>query len=87
MSSVEVAESGLLMLREWIVLSGGSYTRVHRFFVRIEIGSDVVDLKLNYLDFEYYALVNDTFEKMFTNVNDVNPWLISRFQFFDDSSQ
>ncbi|MBY3618620.1 hypothetical protein HGO21_03585 [Acinetobacter sp. CUI P1] len=77
--SVEVSESGLLMLRDWIYSFGGSYTRVHRYHVRIKIGVDVIDLKLNYLDFEYFALVNDKLEKMFTNIQDVKPWLSTRF--------
>ncbi|MBY3618562.1 hypothetical protein HGO21_03270 [Acinetobacter sp. CUI P1] len=85
--SVEVSESGFLMLHEWINSFGGIYTRIHRYHVRINTDADVIDLKLNYLDFEYYALVNDKFEKMFNNVQDVKPWLISRFPFFDDSTQ
>lgn len=47
--------------------------------MRIKIGVDVIDLKLNYLDFEYFALVNDKLEKMFTNIQDVKPWLSTRF--------
>lgn len=83
--SVEVAESKLLMLRDWIHSTGGSYSRVHRFHVRIQLGADVVDLKLNYLDFEYFALVNDKIEKMFTNIQDVKPWLSTRFIFHSEA--
>lgn len=77
--STEVAEFGLMFLREWAIARGYSFERVHRFLVKIHINDDIVDVKLNYFDFEYYVLVNGKVEKMFKNMNEVQPWLEERF--------
>ena len=73
-----MAEFGLMLLREWVISHGHRFERVHRFLVRLYIGTDIVEVKLNYLDFEYYVLVNKV-EKMFKDMNEVQVWLEDRF--------
>jgi hypothetical protein len=82
--SIQNAESSLLILRNWILKSGFIFERVHRFHIRIQIAADVVDIKINYQDFEYFVLVNEKVEKMFTNISEIQPWLSNRFNIATD---
>ncbi|MEK8130264.1 hypothetical protein WMW72_20360 [Paenibacillus filicis] len=78
--SPEVAESGLVVLRDWLLTNNCSYKRIHRYHVQMTIGDHMVDLKLNYHDFEFYLFFNDKMEKVCTSIGEVRKWLEERFK-------
>ncbi|KRE48378.1 hypothetical protein [Paenibacillus sp. Soil724D2] len=76
--------SQILQLGKKVEKRGAKFENIHRYHFQITYFDQVVDIKLNLYDIEFFVLLNSNVKKATTTIHDIEKWLNAHL-FRDDS--
>lgn len=54
---------------------GAAFKRIHRYHFQITYQEQIVDIKVNLLDYEFFVLLNGNVKKAATTIHDIEMWM------------